>query len=292
MKTTIDIAIPAITFLLLTVVGLDLTRADFVRLARQPLLIASGVIGPLVVLPPLALLVIALLKPPPDVQTGLLLMAICPVGGISNTYNYLARTSTALSVTLTGLSCLLATATIPLLSNVFEAALGRPLGVSAPAGLLFAQLLGMLAAPVALGMVTRSAAPAFARRHEARLRAAGFAALGLLIVFVIFQERDAFARELAPTAGVSAAFILASAGVGALLAWAAAGTRPDRFTLAVEFATRNVAIAAAVAITWAGHIHLAVFATTYFLTEVPIMLAAAAIYRWADASRGGAAGRN
>ena len=35
---------------------------------------------------------------------GLLLVAVCPIGGISNTYSYLARAATALSVSLTGLS--------------------------------------------------------------------------------------------------------------------------------------------------------------------------------------------
>ena len=60
--------------------------------------------------------------------------------------------------------------------------------------------------------------------------------------------------------------------------------RPDRFTLAAEFATRNVAVATAIAVTLLGKPEFAIFAATYFLTEQPILLASAVIYRRATAT--------
>ena len=58
------------------------------------------------------------------------------------------------------------------------------------------------------------------------------------------------------------------------------GTVSDRrFTLATEFATRNMAVATAIALTLAGRVEFAVFATTYFLTEIPLMLCAIVVYR-------------
>ena len=126
MKAFLDLAVPAITFLLLFAVGLDLAPADFARVRRQPRVLAVGLLGPVLVLPPLALLLVVLFRPSPDLQAGLLLVAACPIGGISNTYSYLAGASTALSVTLTACSSLLAVATIPALSLVFGAALGHP----------------------------------------------------------------------------------------------------------------------------------------------------------------------
>ena len=87
-------------------------------------------------------------------------MAACPIGGISNTYSYLAGASTALSLTLTACSSLLAVVTIPALARVFGAALGHPLGFAVPLPLIFAQLLLMLALPVAVGMWARFRRPA------------------------------------------------------------------------------------------------------------------------------------
>ncbi len=47
----------------------------------------------------------------------------------------------------------------------------------------------------------------------------------------------------------------------------------------MEFATRNVAIATAVAVTVLQRLDLAVFATTYFLTELPLALLAVFLFR-------------
>ena len=65
-------------------------------------------------------------------------------------------------MTLTGLSCLLAVATVPLLTRVFERVIGRTLGFDVTPGLLLIQLAFMLAAPVGLGMWIRSRWPVFA----------------------------------------------------------------------------------------------------------------------------------
>ena len=48
----------------------------------------------------------------------------------------------------------------------------------------------------------------------------------------------------------------------------------DRFTLATEFATRNVAVAIAIAVTLLHRAEFATFATTYLLTETPLLLLA------------------
>ena len=93
-------------------------------------------------------------------------------GGISNTYSYLAGASTALSVTLTACSSLLAVVTILALSLVFGAALGHPLGFEVPLPLILAQLLLMLALPVALGMFVRFRRPALTSRSQPVMRAA------------------------------------------------------------------------------------------------------------------------
>ena len=283
MKQVVDIAIPLVTLLLLTAVGLDLAPEDFRRVRREPRLLAIGLLAPLVALPLVALALILAFAPPPAVEAGLLLVAVCPIGGISNTYSYLARAATALSVTLTALSCLFAVATVPLLTRVFETVLGRTLGFDVAPGVLLVQLAFMLALPVGVGMGIRRRWPGFAASHRPAIQRLGFAALGLLVVFVTWVELDAFLAGFAGTVPLSAAFVAVSFAIG----WAAAITgradRQVRFTLAVEFATRNVAIAAAVAVTLLQRVDFAVFATTYFLVELPLMLAAVAVFRTREA---------
>jgi BASS family bile acid:Na+ symporter len=271
MKEILDVAIPAVVFLTMIVVGLDLTAADFERVRQKPGLVAAGLLGPLLLLPPAALLLVRVLAPPAHLEAGLLLIASCPVGGISNTYNYLARASTALSVTLTGTSCLLAVVTMPLVARFFELSLGRPFGFEIPVAALLGQLVVMLLVPIALGMGLRRLAPAFAARHERAFRAVAMVGLALLVAFVIVQETDRFREGMAQTVALAAGLVVLALAAGALVGLAVRAGSSDRFTLSVEFATRNVAVATVVAITLLGEVRFAVFATVYFLVELLIV---------------------
>jgi BASS family bile acid:Na+ symporter len=279
VKPVLDVAIPAVAFLVMTVVGLDLTREDLARVASRPGLVAAGLLGPLVLLPPIALLVLAAVPMPAEIGAGLLLLAVCPVGGISNAYNWLARAATALSVTLTASSCVAAVVTMPLLTRGFELVLGRPLGYRAPVGPLAAQVLGMLVLPVALGMALRARAPRFTARHERAFARVAAAGLALLLGFILASEWDRFVTNLAATAAASALFVLLAMAAGGAVAMLFRADRRERFTISVEFATRNCAIAAAVAITLLGDTRFAVFATTYFFTEAALVGVAIATFR-------------
>jgi BASS family bile acid:Na+ symporter len=279
VKTLIDITVPLITFVLLCMVGSSLDRGDFARVRRQPQIVLAGLAGPLFLLPPLAVGLISVFRPPPEVEAGLLLIATCPIGGISNIYSYLAGASTALSVTLTGLSSLLAVLTIPLLDRLFEAALGRSFGFTAPTGLLVVQLAAMLALSIVTGMWIRQRWPSAPDRYRASLQRLGFGALAVLLALVIVNEYERFLVGLSQTVPLALAFVAASMLAGWVVGSAIGAARGDQFTLAAEFATRNVAIAAAIAVTLLNRLEFAIFATTYFLTEVPLMLAAIAVFR-------------
>ena len=100
-------------------------------------------------------------------------------------YSYMARASTALSVTLTARFSLLAVMTIPALAIVFRTVLGHPLGLAVPLPLIFAQILLMLALPVGVGMWVRFSRPAFAGRAQPYLRAFSFGGVATLIVLVV-----------------------------------------------------------------------------------------------------------
>ena len=279
VKTLIDVAVPGLTFILLTAVGLDLTRADFARVRRGWAVVLTGLVAPLILLPPVAVGLIWAFTPDPDVAAGLLLVAACPIGGISNTYSYLARASTALSVALTGFSCLLAGLTVPAVGHGLELALGTPLDLAAPIPLLLGQLLLMLVLPVALGMGIRRRWPDVAEIHRASLQRLAFAGIAAVLLLVILDDPQAFTGGLSTTVPLSAAFVAASMGAGWITAAAVTADRGDRFTIAAEFGTRNVAVATAIAVTLLGRVEFARFATTYFLTELPLMLVAIAAFR-------------
>ncbi len=230
-------------------------------------------------LPAIALLLIWWFAPKPFVTAGLLLVAVCPIGGISNSYSYLARASTALSVTLTGLSSAIAIGSIPLMTRAFERVTREPLGASAPVSVLVMQMVFILALPVGLGMFIRHRWPGWASASSTSVQRLAFALLAVLLLLIIAVERDRIASGLAEVVQIAAVFVTASFVVGWLAGTVVRASRADRFTLAAEFATRNVAIATTIAVTLLGRTEFAAFASVYFLTELPLMLAAVALWR-------------
>jgi BASS family bile acid:Na+ symporter len=200
-------------------------------------------------------------------------------GGISNTYSYLARASTALSVTLTGLSCLLAGVTMPVLGRTLQLASAHPLDLAVPIPALVGQFLLMLTLPVGIGMWVRRQWPDRAVSSRPAVQRLAFIGVGIMLLLIILDDPRAFLSDLPSTVPLAAVFIALSAAAGWLAAAAVTGDPRDRFTLAAEFGTRNLGVAMAVAVTLLGRIEFARFAYTYFLTELPLMLVAISVFR-------------
>jgi bile acid:Na+ symporter, BASS family len=277
--TLVDFTVPALTFILLAAVGLDLTTADFARVRRQPALVLTGLIGPLVFLPPIALCLLWMFRPASDVAAGMLLVAVCPIGGISNTYSYLARASTALSVTLTGLSCLLAGVTMPILGRALELVLAQHMELAVPIPQLVGQLFLMLTVPVGLGMWVRRRWTDRATLYQPVMQRLAFLGVGIVLLLIVLDDPQAFLAGLFSTVPLAAVFVACSAAAGWATAAAVTSDRRDRFTLAAEFGTRNLGVAMAIAVTLLGRVEFARFAYIYFLTELPLMLAAIMLFR-------------
>ena len=275
----IGTAIPLATFLLMVVVGLDLAPAEFGRVSRRRLVLVAGLLAPTVLLPPLALGLVALVQPSPAVAVGLLIVSACPIGGISNTYSLLARADTALSVALTTLSCLLAVVTIPAISAGVEIATGQALGLTAPLATLVLQLTLVIAVPVTAGMLVRARWPTLASRHQPALQRLALAMVALIVWVIVQSQFELFIRELPGTAPLAVVFVLLSMGAGVLVGRTIGADRAERVTLTLEFGTRNVAVATAIAVTAAGRPDFAVFGASYFLMELPLALAVAGAAR-------------
>src|SRR5262245_39359378 len=125
LEPVLNVAVPALVFLIMVVVGLGLTAEDFRRVARRPRLVAAAVAGQVVLLPLIALGLVRCLAPGPSVEAGVLLVAACPAGSMANLYAHLARADVALAVSLTAVSCLVALLTLPLALAAFRAYLGE-----------------------------------------------------------------------------------------------------------------------------------------------------------------------
>ncbi|WP_248723468.1 bile acid:sodium symporter family protein [Seonamhaeicola sp. ML3] len=82
-------------------VALGITVVDFKSLIKQPKLLMVGVLSQFILLPLVTFLLVILIKPQPSIALGMIMVAACPGGNISNFMTHLAKGNTALSISLT-----------------------------------------------------------------------------------------------------------------------------------------------------------------------------------------------
>ena len=82
-------------------ISLDLKLQDFKLIVKMPKEVLVGLFGQLFLLPILTGILILLIKPQASIALGMILVASCPGGNLSNFMTHHAKGNTALSVTLT-----------------------------------------------------------------------------------------------------------------------------------------------------------------------------------------------
>ncbi|RHX84646.1 bile acid:sodium symporter family protein [Leptospira stimsonii] len=95
-------------------VALDLKLKDFYSVWKQPKAPIIGVIAQFILLPFSTWILVQIIQPAPSIALGMILVAACPGGNISNFITHLSKGNTALSVSMTGISTALATVMTPL----------------------------------------------------------------------------------------------------------------------------------------------------------------------------------
>jgi BASS family bile acid:Na+ symporter len=170
-------------------VALGLRIDDFSFLRNRPVLFLGGVFVQVVVLPLVTFLLILAMQPPASIALGMIVVACCPGGAVSNLLTYLSRGNVAASVALTATSSLLAAILTPtsiiVWSHAYEptATLLDTLDVSP---LLFiGQTTFLLAVPLILGMAVAARAPDVAARIRKHTTILGVSVLVGVIIYGI-----------------------------------------------------------------------------------------------------------
>lgn len=278
MKAILDIGVLCIIVLMMGTVGMELEGRHFRAVAQRKGALLLTVAAQTLILPALGFGLAHVMALPPHISAGILLIAACPVGDIANFYTLLARTNVALSVSVNALSILLSAATMAVVFEVYHL-LGGHFVFAVPTPTLFLRLTLMLALPLLVGMAIRRVWPGFVERHGNTARRIVLAGITCLLAYIMVTQHKRLAAEWQQTAVAAAVFmafaLLAGLAFGRLLRL----SKGDGITVGIGFAVRNVALTMAIAVTILNRIEYAVFAVVYFLTEVPLLLGAVAVYR-------------
>ena len=85
-------------------VALDLKLEDFKRVVVAPKAPGIGLAAQFLLLPALTFLLTLAIRPQPSMALGMILVAACPGGNLSNIITYLARGNCAVSISMTAVS--------------------------------------------------------------------------------------------------------------------------------------------------------------------------------------------
>lgn len=106
--------------ILLFGVALEIKPDDFKKILLFPKAVLVGLTTQLFIFPILTILFILIVKPATSVALGMVLVAACPSGNVSNFAVKIAKGNTALSVTLTSILSLLSIVTTPLSFSIYS----------------------------------------------------------------------------------------------------------------------------------------------------------------------------
>ena len=286
--TMSQLAGPVVLFILMTLVGMELTIADFRRVLQTPRAVIGGSLAQWLLLPLMTLVVVWAFDLPPAFGAGAILVAVSPGAGISNVVTAFGRGNTALSVSLTATASVFAVVTLPLISSLYIGVLLEDLhGVRIPVGVLMAQLFVSLLLPICLGMGVRRRYPERAIALLPRLQRGSMLFIGVIVILAVSFTPDD--QRLEPSIGgvsflAALAWSLLAGGIGIASAWLLRLSRDDRFTFFVEFTARNIAVAAIVAMSGLQRLDLTLFSGVYFLVGYPLVIAVAALRHWRRAT--------
>ena len=184
---------PIILALIMLGLGLGLKIDDFTRILKTPKDFFVGFFSQLIILPSVAYLLIIILKVPPEIAIGVMIIAAAPGGVTSNILTKFANGDVALSISLTAVISLISIITVPLI--IFTSAdLFGITDVSqniSMTGIALKMFL-VVTVPVILGMIIRKFAENFVNSKIQIFEKLNIILFVIFFIAAFYEERESF----------------------------------------------------------------------------------------------------
>ena len=184
---------PIILALIMLGLGLGLKINDFTRILKTPKDFFVGFFSQLIILPLVAYLLIIILKVPPEIAIGVMIIAAAPGGVTSNILTKFANGDVALSISLTAVISLISIITVPLI--IFTSAdlfgitdISQNISMTGIALKMFL----VVTVPVILGMIIRKFAENFVNSKIQIFEKLNIILFVIFFIAAFYEERESF----------------------------------------------------------------------------------------------------
>ena len=261
-----DIFLPLALAFIMFSLGLGLTVADFLRIARQPKDFFVGAFSQIIILPLVALLLVLIWPLSPELAIGVMLIAAAPGGATSNIITSFAKGDVALSVSLTAVISLLSIITIPLvilisLSILTDSSSDLSISILDIAINMFL----IVTVPVIIGIICRKYFTNFSVYFESISKNISAILFVIVLIGAILSERNNIVLYFSQAGLITFVLNLFMMIIAFYIAKLFSTSTPQRKSLIVEIGLQNGTLAIVVATTiFGGGIYL-IPAATYSL---------------------------
>ncbi|MFT4611592.1 MAG: BASS family bile acid:Na+ symporter [Glaciecola sp.] len=224
-------------------VALGISVSDFKSLLKQPKLVLVGILAQFILLPLLTFLVIIVIRPQPSIALGMMMVAACPGGNISNFMTHVAGGNTALSVCLTAFGTFLTIIVTPLNFQLYA-------GLYAPTAQLLKDvelqpfelvklIVLILGLPLFLGMLLRSKNVNLAIKLSKLLKPISILVFVAIVIIAFSKNTDVFYNYIHYVLIIGVSHNALAIGLGLLTAKAFSLSFKDQKTIAIETGIQN-----------------------------------------------------
>ena len=145
---------PIILALIMLGLGLGLKYEDFSRILKAPKNFFVGLISQLIILPLVAYFLIIILRTPPEIAIGVMIIAAAPGGVTSNILTKFADGDVALSISLTAVISLISIISVPVIIFTSADLLGiKEISQNISMTAIALKMFLVVTVPVILGMI-------------------------------------------------------------------------------------------------------------------------------------------
>jgi bile acid:Na+ symporter, BASS family len=179
----INILLSATIFLVMISIGSSIKLKELHNIFKKPKKLILGLILQIILFPLFAFIIANISNLSPEYKIGLIILAACPGGTLSNFISYLVKADTPLSVGLTTTNSIVILATIPIyISLAFKIFLGQTTSIVPPIGNILGTVLLLVIAPVLLGSYFRYLKPRKTTKAQNTLKFVSSILIGLLFL--------------------------------------------------------------------------------------------------------------
>lgn len=224
-------------------VALGISSNDFKNLLKQPKLVLIGILTQFILLPFITFLFILLIKPQPSIALGMIMVAACPGGNISNFMTHLAKGNTALSVSLTAFATFLAmfmtSFNFQFYGNLYEPTAQILKSIQLEPFELVKLVLLILGIPLALGMLLRYKNERLAIKLSKLLKPLSIVVFIAIVIIAFSKNIDVFNNYIHHVLLLGISHNILAILLGFFVARAFKLSFKDQKTLAIETGIQN-----------------------------------------------------